>query len=134
MLNDRTVTEQLFQSLLDHFWKAREGSADRDVGQYPGGYCVSYGQLVKVSGVPLDPRNTGGPLFEVAEYCVRSGWPPIHSLVVRAKEGDPGTGYFRAKGTELDHLPEIEQYAAWVRNVRMCANFDEYPKDAPRLT
>ena len=125
--------ETLFQSLLDHFWRARRENVQRDIDQYPKGYAISYKRLIQASGVDLDPRNAGGPLFEVAVYCKSQGWPPLHSLVVRGKEGDPGEGFFSAPGSEMSDLSPRDRYEKWAQLVRECANFEKYPTKAPKL-
>jgi hypothetical protein len=133
MAKDTALAERLFQSLLDHFWRARDMNVRKEIGQFPNGYTISYKKLVEASGVPLNPRSAGGPLFEIADYCKGKQWPPIHSLVVRAAEGDPGEGFFSAPGSEMSELKPEDCYEKWAAYVRQCAEFEGFPRKAPSL-
>lgn len=132
-MKDLTLSEKLFQSLLDHFWRARDANVPWDIDQFPKGYAISYKKLIEASGVPLDPRNAGGPLFDVANFCKSEGWPPLHSLVVRGKEGLPGEGYFSTPGSEMKDFTPEQRYQKWAGYVRNCATSDKYPRKAPKL-
>ena len=105
----------------------------KDIDKFPRGYTIPYKKLVEASGVPLNPRSAGGPLYDIADYCKSKQWPPIHSLVVRAAEGDPGEGYWSAPGSEMLELNPEDRYKRWAEFVRKCANFEGYPRKAPSL-
>jgi hypothetical protein len=125
------VRNVLFQALLDHFWRARDASAPPEPYLFPKGYLVSYGDLIRASGVDLNPRLAGGPLFHVAEYCALKGWPPVHSLVVRKDEGYPGEGYFHAPGSDAGDDSDLgERLRLWDENVRACAKSNVLPRKA----
>ena len=87
---------------------------------YPRGYLISYKALGPASGVEIDPRQMGGPLFLISQYCKEKGLVPLHALVVRAREGSPGTGFFGAVGTEAATLDEGAQLQMWYEWAREC--------------
>jgi len=128
MEHDLTITEAVLKSLLHHFWYARDNRLPKTLDLYPKGYLISYGHLMDISGVPIDPRNAGGPLFHVASYCEQSGWPPINSLVVRSHERYPGDGYFSAPGSIVSSSDFVERMTVWDRCARQCVDFDGYPR------
>ncbi len=117
---DQTVNEAMFQHLLDHFWNAKDNvySPTHDVA--PKGYLITYGTLVDISGVPLNPRSAGGPLYHIAAYCKAAQWPPIHSLVVAKETGYPGEGFFRAPGSDYSSLSFEEAFGRWQKDVEDC--------------
>jgi hypothetical protein len=89
--------------------------------------------MVERSGVPIDPRHAGGPLFHVAVHCEKEGWPPINSLVVRGKEGYPGDGFFSAPGSIVSSEDLVERMRIWAACAETCISFEGYPRTAPRV-
>jgi hypothetical protein len=79
--------------------------------------CIKYGDLVERAGVRTQPRNCGPFLDDVARWCQVKGWPPLASLVVAAKTGQPGIGYEEAPNGGL---------ARWPDEVRRCIAFRGY--------
>jgi len=136
MPTDRTVNQTVFQHLLDHFWQAVDNKYPRDFDQAPKGYLISYSKLIDISGVPLNPRNAGGPLFAIAGYCDSKSWPPIHALVVTKEGGYPGEGFFRAPGTDHSHLSFEKAFSAWQSNVTDCIEQGpaKFPRSAPTIS
>ena len=131
---DPAITEAVSKALLRHFWFARDNGLPRAFDFYPKGYLISYKQLMDVSGVHLDPRNAGGPLFHIAAYCDERGWPPINSLVVRKDERSPGDGYFAAPGSTIDSDDAVERMHLWAKVTEDCLNSDKYPREVPHLS
>jgi hypothetical protein len=128
------VSQELFQALLDHYWRARDNSVPRSCEQYPKGYCISYKALIEAAKVPLNPRAAVGPLSEIAAYCWFMYKVPLHALVVSAETGYPGgelegfsKGYWSAAGSSKD----IVGWAAV--DVRKCHEAEGLPRVAPRL-
>jgi hypothetical protein len=132
---DRTVNETLFQQLLNHFWIAKRDGYPPIHDLAPKGYLITYGRLVELSGVPLNPRNAGGPLYDIAAYCKATQMPPIHSLVVAKETGYPGEGFFRAPGSDYAGLPFEKAFALWQSDVEACIlrGPAEFPANAPYL-
>jgi hypothetical protein len=120
------LTEACYQALLRHFWWARNENLPREAKLYPYGYLLSYGQLIDAAKVPLDPRNTGGPLYWVAERCVSSGRPPINALVVNKQTGIPDEGFFGAPGSKSRLADVASGYGVWLPIVQNCIASEDY--------
>jgi hypothetical protein len=128
------VSQALFQALLDHYWRAKQDNVPQTAAQYPKGYCISYGHLIKAAKVPLNPRDAGGPLFEIASFCWETYGVPLHALVVNGSTGSPGgeldgmeRGFFGAPGSSKT-LSEWETV-----DVPKCIAANFLPKIAPPL-
>jgi hypothetical protein len=134
MARDLTVSEIVFQHLLEHIWFAKDKGYPREFDQAPNGYLITYGKLIELSQVPLSPRNAGGPLFDIAGYCAANGLPPIHALVVAKETGMPGDGFFRAPGSSYAGLGFDEAFQLWRKDVESCMSFDNYVRTAPNLS
>jgi hypothetical protein len=129
------VSQELFQALLNHYWKAKDSNAPEGIAIFPKGYCISYKNLIDAAGVPLNPLNAGGPLYEIASFCWSEYRVPIHALVVNAKTGYPGggqddmeKGYWGAPGSSND-------VTGWAEiDVPSCIRgSDRLPRRAPKL-
>jgi hypothetical protein len=86
------VSQDLFQALLNHYWKARDSETPKTIAIFPKGYCIGYKNLIDAAKVPLSPRDAGGPLCEIAGFCWEKYGVPLHALVVNVKTGLPGGG------------------------------------------
>jgi hypothetical protein len=128
------VSQDLFQALLDHYWRARDSGTPKTISLFPKGYCIGYKSLIDAARVPLNPLSAGGPLFEIASFCWDKYRVPLHSLVVNVEKGYPGgdlegmeEGYWGAPGSSKD----IKDWAEI--DVMACINAQNLPRIAPRL-
>lgn len=128
------VSQDLFRALLNHYWKARDSGVPKTIDIFPKGYCIGYKTLIESAGVPLNPRQAGGPLCEIASFCWDKFQVPLHALVVNAESGVPGgdlygdKGYWNAPGSSKD-------INGWAEiDVVRCINAgDVLPRIAPTL-
>ena len=91
----------------------------------PRDECViTYGELCERAGVLELTRYVGRHLQEVAEWCVRNGYPPLNSLAVNQDSRMPGDNYNLAPGCSLFNWPTL---------VDVCIRFRGYPNAVPRV-
>jgi hypothetical protein len=128
------VSQDLFQALLNHYWNARDLDIPKTIDIFPKGYCIGYKNLIDAAKVPLNPRDAGGPLYEIGSFCWERYGVPLHALVVNAQTGIPGgniadieKGYWGAPGSSKDPL-------GWAEiDVMKCINAENLPRTAPEL-
>ena len=83
------------QTLLNHHrstcgsLKPEEPISDATVSSY----ILTYEGLRRMAGIGGIAQGMGPHLRKIADWCNLHGFPPLHALVVRNKEGDPGDGY-----------------------------------------
>jgi len=82
---------------------------------------ITYGKLCETAGVPWLTQNPGPFLYDIAEWCKASDWPPLNALAVRADSRMPGCGYENAPGCSL---------IDWAREAEACIRFQAYPDQA----
>jgi hypothetical protein len=95
--------EALAQVLLNHQRSIRRPPEDRPKDPRP--FTLQYKWLCERAGVPHLTPFVGRYLQQIAEWCVKNGWPPINSLAVN-KTGVPGGGYDGAPLCDLLHWPQ----------------------------
>jgi hypothetical protein len=59
------------------------------------GCVLTYEGLRRMAGIGGIAQDMGRHLRKIADWCDMRGFAPLHSLVVRDKEGEPGEGYRR---------------------------------------
>lgn len=88
------------------------------VGTRRGRGTIRYGQVcerLRGRWAGLNPHGTilFGALGVMSSRCKEVGLPALSALVVTAKDGMPGTGYYSIAHPELDDA--MERVAAWGR-------------------
>src|SRR5476649_1690737 len=92
------------QALLDHHM-ATCGSLRPDApitDAVIARHILTYEQLRRMSEIGGIAQDMGRHLKRIAAWCERHDFAPLHSLVVRDGERDPGEGYQRCPGTSGD--------------------------------
>ena len=116
------VARAICQALLDHH---RLVCPPDGGGKAPDSCLISYGDLCHRAGVSAVVRKVGHFLQEVAEWCDRSGYPPLNSLAVNQDSRMPGDNYDVAPGCSL---------LGWPAQAQACIDFTGYPEKAPGPT
>ena len=127
-MKDMSISNKLFEKLLHHYWKAYEAGAPKAVSRFPKGYAISYGDLIDIAAVPIDPRNAGGYLWDIAYYCDQNGLPPLHALVVNKESGIPGDGFLTAPPHSQEHPGD---WSDWEVDIMKC--IADVEKKLPRV-
>ena len=79
---------------------------------------LTYEELRRSACIGGIAQDMGRHLRKIAVWCEFRGFPPLHALVVRDSERNPGDGYMRCPGTSGD----------WRSDARDCIVFRGYPK------
>ncbi len=79
---------------------------------------LPYGELCTKANLDFLTRGVGPFLYQIAEWCADSGFPPLNSLAVNGTTKVPGEGYDTAPGCS-----EIN----WWNEVRACIACNKYP-------
>ena len=69
---------------------------------------VTYGELVRETGLSVPPRGLGRLLVLLSEDCARRGEPTLAAIVVTQSTGEVGDGYGSGASQDRDDL-----YAYW---------------------
>ena len=126
-MKDKTISDALFDALLNHYWLVRDNVDLQPYQLFPKGHLISYSALCRQAGVPFLTQAAGGPLHDIAVYCDGHGWPPINALAVNAQSRYPGPGYFAAPGCS-------NTFDGWVSDVQSVLTYPSYPRLAPVLS
>lgn len=61
----------------------------------PQSAMMSYGELCKLVGNKIDPRNIANYIGDLSVWCHKIGAPMISSLIYNQASNMPGKGFFR---------------------------------------
>ena len=64
---------------------------------------ITYGDVCEIVDNRLIPRGVGRYLYPIADVCEAHDLPPITSVVVYAKTGLPGDGFYKNCSTISKH-------------------------------